>query len=397
MRPLLPLLALAFAAVATSASALDLKAAEAACKRSVLQALPADAKVAAAFNTIYAVGDPQGPANPCRPDVASVARTGEALAALQAEIVRRQDAYDCDDMPNLPVCEGLAGAADRAAALPILPEKTTPAGTLRWEADFKWNLTYGSFGNGPKGVSLYRLVALGAATPGAGSLTPASDFSSFVPPDGDCTANCRRSTAEVMGLYAVLSELDWFYQDVAAGSFRQQAAEAKLVDAQWDAYLFGGGDARVQLPWELLANSVLYKATSHPTEGEFPRPPNTALVLFHPSVGLALKTRKGADSNLVGVVEIVGLGHWTYDSKTGARKNEWGLSAVTTYQPRDNGKDWGYGALLRTPFKGLNVVWTRTKLTGGGHDSQWLFSVDPTSLLPSFGSGRCLFVAKGCD
>lgn len=394
----LRLVGLAFGAVcalaATPAAALDLRAAESACKTFVLKVLPDNAKIADALQTIVLVAD--GAANPCRPDFKTIPRTSDELSRVVAEIARRQGVYDCENLPSLAVCLGLAGAADRAATLPIAAPKTTAAGTLRWEADFHWNTLYGSFGNGPAGVSIYKLVMVGAGAPGAGAITPATDFSNATPPAGDCPALCERSTAEVLSLYAILAELDWFYQNDAAAEWRKQAAEAKLVKAKWDAYLFGGGDSRVQLPWELLANSVLYKATSDAEPGEFPKPPNTAIVLLHPSVGLSLKDSKGADSNLVGVVELVGLGHWQYDEKTGARKNEWGLSAVAGYQPRDNGKDWGYGGLLRTPFKGLNVVYVRTKLATG-HDSQWLLSVDPSSLLPKLGSGLCLFVESSCD
>lgn len=395
---ILRLAALGFAVAcglaAAPAAALDLRAAETACKSFVLQSLPANAKIADALQMIVVVAD--GAANPCRPDLSDVPRTSEELSRIIGEIVRRQGVYDCENLPSLAVCMGLAGAADRAAALPMLPAKPTPAGRLRWEADFKWNLVYGSFGNGPSGVSLYKLVMVGAGAPGADTITPASDFTNAAPPAGECPALCKRSTAEVLSLYAILSELDWFYQQNAAEDLRRVAQAAKLVDAKWDAYLFGGGDNRVQLPWELLANSVFYKATSHPAPGDFPGPPNTAIVLLHPSVGLSLKDSKGADTNLVGVVELLGLSRWDYDGKTGARRNEWGLSAVAGYQPRDNGKDWGYGALLRTPFKGLNVVWVRTKLATG-HESQWLFSVDPSSLLPKLDSGLCLFVTGACE
>jgi hypothetical protein len=87
---------------------------------------------------------------------------------------------------------------------------------------------------------------------------------------------------------------------------------------------------------------------------------------LHPSVGLTLKSPKGAESNLVGVVELLGFSRWKYSSE-GAREGEWGISAITSYQPRDDGDDWGYGLLVRLPWRSINLAWTRTKLEGG-HD-----------------------------
>jgi hypothetical protein len=388
--------ALALSLAPCAAEALDLAAAEKACKAHVIQTLPDPATVANAVRMIRLVAE--GPANPCRPDLAAAPVTREELNRVAAEIARREDAYQCRELPTLPVCLGLTAAADRARHLPALGGPDTPARQYRWQADFHWNITYGAFGNGPGGVSLLKLVLIAADQPqAAGAVTPATDFAAFAVPAADCTVACRRATAEVLGLYAILTELDWFYQkNVASPEWAEQAKEASLVSAKWDAYLFGGGNSRVQLPWELLLNSAIYTSQNRDRPlGEFPTPPNYALVLLHPSVGLSLKDAKGADSNLVGVVELLGLSRWSYNETTGAREGEWGLSAVAAYQPRDNGKDWGYGGLVRTPWRGLNIVWTRTDLDVG-HDDQFLFSVDPSSFLPSLGRGACLFKLPSC-
>jgi hypothetical protein len=396
---LLPALAvIAACALAKPALAADLQAGEAACKSYVLGKLPAGSKIADALGLIRDVADTP-PANPCNPDVADTSTTPQELAGLDTEIRRRQTFYQCDQLPALPVCIGLSAAADRLRALPALQGASTPGRTYRWSTDYKWNITYASFGNGQNGLSFLKLVLIGADQPAAvvDPVTPASNYAAYQPPGGVCEAGCRRSAAEVLALYPVLAELDWFYQkNVALPTWQQQSKEAALVKAEWDAYLFGGGNARVQLPWELLANAVIYKSSRQPAAGEFPRPPRYALTLLHPSVGISLKDSKGADSNIAGVVELLGLSHWDYDSETGARKNEWGASAITAYQKRDNGHDWGYGALVRTPWRGVNVAWVRTKLQSG-HDTQWLISVDPSTLLPSLGQSACMFGVGDCS
>ncbi len=366
---------------------------EKACRAYVLSSVPGGgAALGQVISLIRTIAD--GPVRACRPDLKGVPTTPDELDRVAAEVKRRQAAHDCDQAPSLPVCLALSAAADRANLLPSLQDSKTPAGQYRLAADFHWDTVYGAFGSGPNGASLYRLVVRAAGLP-----APKEDFADYIPPAGkSCDDPCRISVADVLGQFALLDELDLLYRaNVVQGRIQKQAAVAKLTEARWNAYLFGGGDARVQLPWELLANSALYKLTVRgPAPGDYPEPPSTALVLMHPSVGLAFKTAKGTDANLVGVVELAGITHWSYDPVTGARKNEWGLSGIAAYQPRKNGHDWGYGALLRTPLRGLNFAWARTRVDTG-YDDQWMFSFDPTTLLPALGKGSCLFGVGVCN
>jgi hypothetical protein len=386
------------AATASPALAAPDAAQETTCKSFVLGKLGDAASIADATGLIRTVADPVS-ANPCHPDWTATPVTAAELASLSAEIDRRRAAYQCDSLGGLAVCQGLAAAGSRLHALPSVAGTAEPGGPLRWDADYKWNLTYGAFGTGPNGVSFLKLVLQG--TPAASvsaSVTPATRYANYPAPAGPCDPMCRRSVAEVLALYPLFSELDWFFQKgVAAPAYAEQAKEAKIARAKWDAYLFGGGDARVQLPWELAVNSVIYKTNQpRPEPGDYPEPPRVALTLLHPSVGITLKNSKGADGNVAGVVELIGLSRWRYDPDDGSRRNEWGLSAISAYQPRDGGRDWGYGALLRTPWHGLNVAWVRAK-TATGHDDQILFSVDPSSLLPKLtGSATCLFGVGDC-
>jgi len=381
------------------AVAAPLQPAEAACKTYVLSKLTLSSTVADAVGLIGLISDP-AIANPCNPDLATVPVTQDELEALTAEITRRWAAYQCDALQSLSVCLGLAAAQSKLQALPTVSGPAAAAGQLRWAADYHWNAVFAAFGTGPNGVSVLKLVLVGSGLPAgiAANVTPSTDYTAYAPPAAACDAMCERATAEVLALYPVFAEIDWFFQkSVVAPAYQQEAKEAHLARAKWDAYLFGGGDARVQLPWELLVNSAIYKARSADVApGVYPTPPNIAVVLLHPSVGLTLKTSKGADSNVVGVVELIGLSHWRYDETDGSRKNEWGVSAVSVYQPRDNGRDWGFGGLIRTPWKGLNVVWARTKLDSG-HDDRFLFSIDPSALLPGLGKeATCLFGIGDC-
>lgn len=331
----------------------------------------------------------------------------EIIAAVEDAVGKNLGDYGCKASPETPVCEGLAAVSARAAAMQavlgpdgLVKASARQTGLLDYSASLHWDHDYLAFGNSPAtGFSLLRLVLKAGPARSSASAAGVSPSTVFVrdfrpqfraTPDAalPCDDLCARSTAQVVSLYPLFIALDTADQPALGEQLGQIAAKLEAKRQRWDAYHFGGGDKRVQLPWELAVNGVLFNLdrprTASGAYEPFPDPPTWALTVLHPSVGLALKNTKGADSNIVGVVELLGVSKWSYggDNK---RSGEWGLSAVAAYQPRNNGRSWGYGVLARLPWQGLNVAWVRARLNAGGHDDQFLLSVDISQLFSAGG------------
>jgi hypothetical protein len=185
----------------------------------------------------------------------------------------------------------------------------------------------------------------------------------------------------------VMFALDAAILPLARTDWLDVQRDAARLSQQWQAYHFGGGWQRTQLPWELLVNGAIYQVMTDKAEREGPlpggpaAPPNWAVVLAHPSIGVTPFDTHGAESGLVGVVEVLGVGWWSYDEETNQRTNEWGVSIASVYQPRDNGDDWSHGLLVRLPYEGLNIVWTRVELDNGDDEDVFAFSIDVSGLL----------------
>jgi hypothetical protein len=324
------------------------------------------------------------------------------LDAVQLEIAARHARYGCEANKALPVCEGLRAASARVlvmrtlvggdAAKKIVADQT---GLLNATDSLHWRREYLSFGvSSATGVSFLKLVLRSGQARGSAleqSVNAETDWEAFklrldqsAEAKLTCDDLCADGTAQVLSLYALFSALDVAFQPSGGELLDVTAKKLQATRERWDAYHFGGGDARVQLPWELALNGVIFNA-NRPLDAEghyapFPPPPNYAVTFIHPSVGLALKDTKGADSSLVGVVEVLGFSRWTY-AEDNTRSGEWGLSLIAAYQPRDNDRDWGYGVLARLPWRGINVAWTRTDLKAGGKDDQFLISIDVSKYL----------------
>jgi hypothetical protein len=176
------------------------------------------------------------------------------------------------------------------------------------------------------------------------------------------------------------------------------AAEEAARTARWRAYHFGGGTQRVQLPWELILNDIIDRSRTRKLdrigdkEIKIDEPPRSAITLLHPTIGVNLKTKEGADVALAGVVELLGYSRWSY-GEDNSRSGEWGASIVAAYQPSNTADDWGYGALLRTPWNNVNIAWIRTEQDDGSDDDAFLVSVDipqlVSGLMGSSNGGAC--------
>jgi hypothetical protein len=372
---------------------LSFEATRTACIAAVQATLPAGSTADQAIGVLARQTRDAGP-TACRgPDLEPYSPP-RILDAVQEGVTRGRTDNDCAADAAQPACEGLAAAAARLTTARVLLGPDGPAKTAAqrsaladYTAAVHWDHAYLGFGQSAAGVSLLKLAL--KAGPGAAAAatvdaaTVAGDFRTTfrATPEGaaPCDAACAAATARVVALFPLLHGLDVAWQGPAGEGMAAYADHLQVTRDRWDAYHFGGGDARVQLPWELAVNGLIFQRTrprlQDGSREPFPRPPRWALTVAHPTVGLSLKDTRGADSNLVGVVEALGFSKWTY-GEDNRRSREWGVSAVAAYQPRDNGHDWGYGVLARLPWRGINLAWTRARLDNGKDFDQLLVSVD---------------------
>jgi hypothetical protein len=185
--------------------------------------------------------------------------------------------------------------------------------------------------------------------------------------------------------------------DVAIG---EALVEAVAQDKKWRSYHFGGGSSRVQLPWELLLNDSVLSMS--PLNRDYfqcvdesrrpnaiaracplPPPPSRSIAFLHPTVGVTPFDTKGKSSGVVGVLEVIGLNCWTYDSNTFDRADEWTISAVGVYAPATDRRDWSPGILVRTPYSGVSLVWSQANLRNGGTSNSLSLSVNVNALVRS--------------
>ena len=398
----LPALA-AEATVATEAARLQV--AYGACEDDLRAALPDNPTVADGVRGMRTRAN-RGDDGVCGMVTLASLSPADRLAVLQTELTRLQDQYLCGPADVRPECEGLAGAEMRLDGVRRLYAAEASLNgndpRLSMRATFQADNLDNAVGEDPRfGVSFLKLAMM-AGAPGEPLRDPI-DAATRYRPDmlqspaaiRPCAAACQTTIARITALVPFYAQFRSAYQKATPTAFDGQIAILQTRKKQWDAYHFGGGSGRTQLPWELWVNSLAYEQT-RTSDAAWPEPPTAAWIIAHPSVGLSLKDPEGADSNLVGVVELVGRSWWDYDPETQARKNEWGGSLVAGYQKRDNGDDWGYGALVRLPYESLNVVWVRTKLDNGETDDTFALTLDLSKVLPKL-DAKCLFKLGSCD
>jgi len=218
-------------------------------------------------------------------------------------------------------------------------------------------------------------------------------------------APCRDRARELLRYVPVFDVVNLATLPVSSKVWEPIRVEAARHAARWEAYHFGGGSARTPLPWELIINGWIYQQSKPKAdrEGRIPEtptaPPSWALVVGHPSVGIVPFDSKGAESNVVGVVEVLGYTSWSYDDVTNKRKDEWGVSLAGVYSPREEAEDWAPGVLVRLPFQGLNVVWSQFEGANGEDDDLVALSIDPGKLFGEGGAGSglaCIFGLPMC-
>ena len=347
-------------------------------------------------------------------DVRLVKSAADAQAAQAALLAADAIGFDTESKPTFVKGESSDGphliqfADDRHAWLFQVGDTATidalPPGRYSRQQAYVWLRDRVSFGEGPAaGTSLLRLVLEASA--------PDTPLTRRVHPDvwwtdvrdevdaasaQTCIDRCLTSVIRVISLYPDFDALDTALQLTTKGNYEATLTQLEGVVGRWQAYHFGGGEGRAQLPWELVVNSWIY--SQNRDDRIWHEPPHGALILAHPSPGLALTDTHGK-AVILNVVELLGYSRWDYDPKTYSRKNEWGLSAIASYRQRADARDWNFGALVRTPINiaglPLNVAWSRSRLKAGGHDDLVAISVDISRYLPKI-NADCLSHLPSC-
>lgn len=334
------------------------------------------------------------------------------LAAVNDALATARETYQCDTKPT-PVCDGLKIAQRRQDDIQLFLDGKVemvrlidPKRYNRFLAT-QWSDEHGAFGSGPEiGVSLIHLTLTASGSDIADEVGPNTAYDDIRDKLGkqtkECDADCQLKVANVVSINPILHAVDSGFMAVTADNYNGSIAILDQRIGRWNAYHFGGGEGRAQLPWELLFNGVLYRSShkhvtideNTPLNSLWPEAPKSAWILVHPSPALAMKDAKGA-SLVINAVEVLGWSKWDYDETKQSRKNEKGASLVAAYRERSDASDWGYGVLVRTPFNlnslPINVVLTRTKLDKGGHDDLLALSVDISRYIPNFKKPICFF------
>ena len=210
-------------------------------------------------------------------------------------------------------------------------------------------------------------------------------------PDADfelrCDSACRGRAAYLVRLIPVAGLLESAATAASAEVSQDAQAEIAQLATNWDAYYFDGGEARIQMPWELLLNGAIYSRSAEYDPASLNAPPSSAWVLLHPAAGVELYDQDGVKAELAIVVELLGFSNWRYDDASGRRTGEYGGSLIAAYNPNQD-NEWGYGVLLRTPWDGWNVSVIQREMASGDEVSM-MFSKDISSLVPRIPDVAC--------
>lgn len=190
----------------------------------------------------------------------------------------------------------------------------------------------------------------------------------------ELTEECRRTLAAVARLTRYINLVHRILQLPVRVELERFHREVVKLDEQWDYYF---EEARSQYYWELLANGALYQ----PADDRLAGPPDSQLVLFHPTaameyVGSGPQNESAYD--VVAVVELIGYNRWSYSADSFLARWPFGVSAVATYTPETTGDRVGYGAMIH--IKHDYSIGATRRDTGAGTETTWLLSVDLTKL-----------------
>ncbi|NZA26526.1 hypothetical protein H0E84_09020 [Luteimonas sp. SJ-92] len=220
--------------------------------------------------------------------------------------------------------------------------------------------------------------------------------------DSTASSSCIEAFDTAARIFLHAATLDAVHAStLAPAAFVKLAVDARINYAKWDAYNFGGGTSRVQLPWEIALNGALYRGNPRDGSAElWPEPPTSALILFHPTLGIAPFSTDGSASGVIGAIEAVGWSRWRYSSKN-TRADDWGGSLAAVYVPGGESDGWHPGLVVRTPFRSVNIVYARTRDEASDDGHLVAFSVDVSRFVfrDKGVTGRlvCNFGLPACD
>lgn len=124
-------------------------------------------------------------------------------------------------------------------------------------------------------------------------------------------------------------------------------------DKEWDTYFNG---ISVQYPWELGINSYIYTRNKTDEQlSKLPAPPNSKLIIMHPSIGYERINTPEKEGSLVGTVLVELIGYERWDWNLGEAKNRWGGSLVVSFADIKGMDSAGYGFMIHTPIKNTSI------------------------------------------
>ena len=154
------------------------------------------------------------------------------------------------------------------------------------------------------------------------------------------------------------------------------------TEKKWDQYF---NEVSIQWPWELSVNSYFF-SSKETIESlmKFPEPPNSKVVIIHPTVGFEYFDSPSLDNNNITpsiLIDIMGYDWWSWDN--GKARNRWGGSLVLSWANIQGMDDIGYGLTLRTPIQNfsIGVIWRNGE---DGSDTGVFLNIDITKLVMNY-------------
>lgn len=174
------------------------------------------------------------------------------------------------------------------------------------------------------------------------------------------TSACTKASSQaqaVVELARLFGRLLTKINEADRNAFAKHLAQ---LDTQWRAYL---SSSRGQYPWELAANSALYKKTE-----QFDAPPTSQWIFGHPGAAFELTGNSGdtqpSESLLL---EVFGRYFWKWEENKMVQR----LGGSVTLAWRDTGEGeqkLGYGVLVYLPRQStLGYLWRPQKNRADEH------------------------------
>jgi len=184
----------------------------------------------------------------------------------------------------------------------------------------------------------------------------------------DCAASqqtCDQAFGQAKGVATYATRISFvltYFQRLSDGGLTTYYT---FLDKKWSNYF---ESTRDQWPWELWINSARFR--SEGLSG-FREPPDSQVIVFHPSVGYEYGKGKFEESLQV---ELIGYYKWRW-SDQGTVTDPKGASLTLNFSGREDSKRVGLGFLYHLK-KGASIGLATRKQDAGGRITTIVFSYD---------------------